>query len=120
MKSPLPLLIVSGTAYRQSGSGSSQKATSSLYFYISGNDNAKQVAELERELAPLLQEKELLEKAVSDRRYEWYESDGPMRIGRIVEASTQTEDKSSRIRLDLDGKKLMWSQGSSGNNGFFY
>lgn len=81
---------------------------------------SRRLYELERELAPLLQEKELLEKAVSDRRYEWYESDGPMRIGRIVEASTQTEDKSSRIRLDLDGKKLMWSQCSSGKNGFFY
>jgi hypothetical protein len=39
------ILVVSGTAYRQSGSGSSQKETSSLYFYISGDENAKQVAE---------------------------------------------------------------------------
>jgi hypothetical protein len=46
------ILIVSGTAYgritrpdRQSGSGSSQKETSSLFFYISGDENAKQVAE---------------------------------------------------------------------------
>jgi len=39
------ILVVSGTAYRQSGSGASQKDTSSLYFYISGDENAKQVAE---------------------------------------------------------------------------
>lgn len=39
------ILVVSGTAYRQSGSGSSQKETSSLDFDISGGENAKQVAE---------------------------------------------------------------------------
>lgn len=39
------ILIVAGTAYRQSGSGASQKETSSLSFYISGNENTKQVSE---------------------------------------------------------------------------
>jgi hypothetical protein len=38
------VLFVNGTAYRQGGSGASQKETSSLSFYISGDDNAKQVA----------------------------------------------------------------------------
>lgn len=39
------ILIVAGTAYKQSGSGASQKETSSLNFYISGDENAKQVSE---------------------------------------------------------------------------
>jgi hypothetical protein len=38
------ILVISGTVYRQIGSGSSQKETSSLSFYISGEENAKQVA----------------------------------------------------------------------------
>jgi hypothetical protein len=39
------ILIVAGTAYRQSGSGASQKKTSSLSFYISEEKKAKQVSE---------------------------------------------------------------------------
>src|SRR5262249_16702953 len=38
------ILFVDGTAYRQGGSGSSQNETSSLSFYILGDDNAQQVA----------------------------------------------------------------------------
>ena len=38
------ILIVAGTSYRQSGSGSSQKKTSSLHFYISEGENAVQVS----------------------------------------------------------------------------
>ncbi len=39
------ILIVAGTAYRQSGSGSSQKNTSSLDFYMSEETKAKQVSQ---------------------------------------------------------------------------
>src|SRR5215471_16652325 len=38
------VLIVDGAAYRQIGSGSSQKDTSSASFEVTGDDNAKQVA----------------------------------------------------------------------------
>lgn len=38
------ILFVDRTAYRQSGSGSSQNETSSLSFHVSGDDKAKQVA----------------------------------------------------------------------------
>ncbi|MDH3585403.1 MAG: hypothetical protein OER86_14465 [Phycisphaerae bacterium] len=38
------VLVVDGTAYRQTGSGSSGKETSSLSFYVSNNKNAKQVS----------------------------------------------------------------------------
>lgn len=38
------ILIVDGTAYRQSGSGASQEETSSISFYIAGEDKARQVA----------------------------------------------------------------------------
>jgi hypothetical protein len=42
---------------------------------------SRRLFELECELAPLLKEKEVLERAVSDREYGWYESDGPVKIG---------------------------------------
>ena len=38
------ILFVDGTAYQQRGAGSSQKETSSLNFYITGDDKAQQVA----------------------------------------------------------------------------
>ncbi len=38
------ILIVDGTAYRQSGSGASQEEESSISFYIAGEDKARQVA----------------------------------------------------------------------------
>jgi len=38
------ILFVDGTAYRQGGSGSSQNETSSLSFYVAGDDRAQQVA----------------------------------------------------------------------------
>ncbi len=38
------VLVVDGTVYQQSGSGSSHKDTSSLSFYISGESSAKQVS----------------------------------------------------------------------------
>jgi hypothetical protein len=46
------ILIVDGTAYRQVGSGASQKETSSLSFYVTGDDNAKQVAKYFRTSPP--------------------------------------------------------------------
>lgn len=39
------VLVVAGTGYRQTGSGASHKETSSLNFYISGEENAKRVSE---------------------------------------------------------------------------
>jgi hypothetical protein len=39
------ILIVAGTAYRQTSGGSSQKQVSSLYFHISGEENAKRISE---------------------------------------------------------------------------
>lgn len=75
--------------------------------------------EVERTLAPLLKEKELLEKAISDKSYEWYKRDKHVKLGPIAEVSTQT-DKTHPIWLDLEGERLQWSQSSPGKSGFFY
>lgn len=80
---------------------------------------SRRLFEVERDLAPLLEEKKLLEKAVSDRQYDWYQSEGPLKIGPIVKADTQT-DNSHIVWLDLDGKRLQWSASSPGKNGFLY
>jgi hypothetical protein len=75
--------------------------------------------DIERKLEPLLTKKELLEHALADRQYEWYQPVGPIKLGQIVEGSTITNDGHS-IYLDLQGKKLAWSSGSPGKTGYFY
>ena len=75
--------------------------------------------EVERKLAPLLREKDLLEKAVSDRAYEWFQSKGSVKTTPVVKVSTRT-DGTHRIWLDIESKKLSWSQSSAGKDGFFY
>ena len=77
--------------------------------------------EVERALAPLLAQKQLLEKAISDREYEVYDSKGPVKLSTIKEIVTQTSDESSfLIWLNLDGEKIEWSVASMGMSGYFY
>ncbi len=80
---------------------------------------SRRLFEVERELAPLLQEKARLEKAVSDSRSEWYESHGPVTLGPITERSTRPVE-AHEMWLDLGGKRLQWSSSSPGKSGFFY
>ena len=80
---------------------------------------SRRLFELERQLAPLLEEKELLQKAVSDRPYEWYECNGPVKTRPIAEGRTQTGE-THLIWLDVEGRKLQWSHSSPGKSGFFY
>jgi hypothetical protein len=75
--------------------------------------------DIECKLEPLLTKKELLEQALADRQYEWYQSNGPIRLGQIVENNTITNE-GHIIFLDLQGKKLKWSACSPGKTGFFY
>jgi hypothetical protein len=79
---------------------------------------SRHLFDVERQLAPLLAEKALLDKAVSDRSYEWYESSGPVKIGRIVDAATTNQHWS--VWLNLGDKKLQWSGGMPGKNGYLY
>ncbi len=80
---------------------------------------SRHLFEVERQLAPLLEEKAHLEKMVADRRYERWESKSALKIGRIIEASTQT-DGHWLVWLDLEGKKLEWSRSQPGKTGFLY
>ena len=80
---------------------------------------SRRLFEVERKIKSMLDEKELLVKAVSDRQSEWYESDGPVKIGPITECGTQT-DRTHTVRLDLEDKKLMWSHCLPGKSGYFY
>jgi hypothetical protein len=79
---------------------------------------SRRLFEVERELAPLLQEKALLEKAVSDSRSEWYESHGPVTLGPITERRPHTA-ATHQTWLDLGDKKLQCSQSTAGNSGYF-
>ncbi len=75
--------------------------------------------EVECELAPLLEEKEHLSKAVADRMYGWFDSNGPVQLGPIAESTTEELSEAS-MYLDLEGQKLQWSQSSPGESGFLY
>jgi hypothetical protein len=80
---------------------------------------SRHLFEVECQVAPLLEEKAHLEKVVADGRYDWYESSSPVKIGRVIEASTQT-DGHGLVWLDFDSKKLEWSSSQPGKTGFLY
>jgi hypothetical protein len=80
---------------------------------------SRHLFEVERQLAPLLEAKAHLEKLVADRRYEWYESGSPLKIGPIMETNTQT-DGHWLAWLDLEGKRMQWSRSQPGKTGFLY
>jgi hypothetical protein len=79
---------------------------------------SRHLFEVERKLVPLLNEQGLLEKAVADRQYEWFDSGGPVKLGQIVETSTTNEH--SLVWLNLEDKKLEWSGGMPGKQGYLY
>lgn len=79
---------------------------------------SRHLFELDRKLASLLKEKGLLEKAVADRQYEWFDSSGPVKIGQCVETSTTNEHW--LVWLNLEDKKLEWSGSMPGKNGYLY
>jgi hypothetical protein len=76
---------------------------------------SRSLFELDHELAPLLERKALLESAVSNTEFDWYTSDGPVKIGPISEVSTTNQGFT--VWLELDGKKLEWSASVPGKTG---
>lgn len=71
---------------------------------------SRELYEVERKLAPLLQQKALLDKAVEGRTDNLFESKQPVQIGEIKKLATTNQN--SIITLDLDGVPLQWSQQS--------
>lgn len=79
---------------------------------------SRHLFEVERQVAPLLEEKAHLEKLVADRQYERYDSPGPLKFERIMKVTTQTNG-SGLVWLDLEGNKLQWSRAQPGS-GYLY
>ena len=73
---------------------------------------------LDLKLGPLLEEKQLLEKTISDRQYVWFDSGGPVKLGPITEITTTNKGWTSW--LNLEDKKLEWSGGMPNKDGYFY
>jgi hypothetical protein len=73
---------------------------------------------LDWKLAPLLEERGLLEKAISDRQYVWFDSAGPVKLGPIIETSTTNQNSISW--LSLGDKKMEWSGGMPDKAGYLY
>jgi hypothetical protein len=80
---------------------------------------SRRLYELEQQLKPMLEEKELLETGIAGRKSEWYKSKEPVKIGAIVECNTQSNG-SHPVWLEVDLKKLEWSHNSPGKSGSFY
>jgi hypothetical protein len=80
---------------------------------------SRHLYEVEGELAPLIREKELLDKAVADRQSEWFDSGEPVKIGPIIETNTISIENWG-VWLNLEDQKLQWSESTPGKNGFFY
>jgi hypothetical protein len=78
---------------------------------------SRHLFEVDNEYERILAEKKLLEKAVGDRASVWFKSAGPIKLGKIRQASTQSDGKGD-IWLDLNGNKLQWSAGNSGKTGY--
>jgi len=70
--------------------------------------------EVERQLAPLLEEKAMLDKAVADRAYEHFESKGAVVLGDIVQSISKTDGS---VVIDLQGDQLQWSHSEPGKSG---
>lgn len=94
---------------------------------LAGKDPVEQVqcifslrlAELERQLAPLLEEKSLLENVLAGRSDEWFQSHGAVKVGPILDISTRTDD-GLHVWLDLGTNRLQWSRSLPGKTGYFY
>ena len=73
--------------------------------------------EVERQLAPLLEEKAMLDKAIADRTYPIFASKGPVKLGDVVQVGTGGDRGDTLV---LQGEELKWSESSRGKTGFLY
>lgn len=78
---------------------------------------AQRLYEVERKVAPLLAEKQSLEKSIADRQYGRYQSDGLVKLGPVIQVNTLADGMQRWI--EVDGKQLQWSQSSPGKTGYF-
>ena len=74
---------------------------------------------LENELRPLHYEQSLLKKGLQERTDDLFASRLPVEIEKIHEGATEDTGRGPAY-LDLQGKKLAWSQQEPGKTGYFY
>lgn len=79
---------------------------------------ARHLYEIERKLAPLLEQKEQLDRAVAGRGDNLYKSAKPVKVGDVKELATT--NKNSAVSLTLGGMPLNWSVQAPGESGYFY
>lgn len=79
---------------------------------------SRELYEVERKLAPLLQQKALLTRGAAEGKDDLYESKTAVKIDAIEELTTTSNQ--SILSLDLDGVPLNWSVQSPGQSGYFY
>ena len=82
---------------------------------------SRRLFELERQLAPLLEEQKLLEKALQGRTDNQYVSPSPVRIGKIHLAFAADHNTGKVQYLQIDSKQIQWSiQSDARQTGYIY
>jgi len=79
---------------------------------------ARHLYEIERKLAPLLEQQRMLQQGIKDKNDDQFDSKGKMKLGEIKELTTTKE--SSTISLNFEAGPLDWSSSAPGKTGYFY
>lgn len=79
---------------------------------------ARHLYEIERKLAPLLEQQRLLQKSIEDKTDVIFESKGNVKLGEIKELTSTKKD--STVFLQFEGGPLQYSGSSQGKSGYFY
>jgi hypothetical protein len=79
---------------------------------------SRQLYEVEREMAPLIEKQRQLQRALKDRTDDLVESLGPIHLPEIKELSSTR--MGSNVFLQLPLGRLEWSQSSPGKSGYLY
>lgn len=79
---------------------------------------ARHLYEIERKLAPLLEQQRLLQKSIEDKTDVIFESQGNVKLSEIKELKSTKRD--STVFLQFEGGPLQYSGSSHGKSGFFY
>jgi Leucine-rich repeat (LRR) protein len=82
---------------------------------------SRRLFELQRKLAPLLEEQKLLEKALKNRTDNQYVSTDPVRIGNIHSTFAADHNTGKVEHFQIDSKQMQWSvQSDARQTGYIY
>ncbi len=79
---------------------------------------ARHLYDIERKLAPLLEQQRMLQQGIKDKNDDQFDSKGKVKLGEIKELTTTK--KNSTISLNFEVGPLEWSSSAPGKTGYYY